>query len=46
MWSKTYSVITKEVSKEQMWKLFADVNNWSSWDKSVEFAQLEGEFTA
>lgn len=27
-----------------MWQLFADVNNWPSWDKSVEFAQLEGKF--
>jgi len=44
MWSKTYSVITKAVSKEQIWKLFADVNNWHTWDESVAFARLEGRF--
>lgn len=44
MWTKSHSIVTKEVTKEQMWQLFADVNNWHSWDKSIEFAQLEGVF--
>lgn len=44
MWSKSYSIVTKEVTKQQMWKLFADVNNWQSWDKSIEFAKLKGKF--
>ena len=44
MWQKSYSIVTNEVTKEQMWKLHADVNNWSSWDESVEFAKLEGKF--
>jgi hypothetical protein len=44
MWTKSYSIITKEVTKEQMWKLFSDVNNWPSWDTGIEFAKLEGKF--
>jgi len=44
MWTKSHSIVTKEVTKEQMWRLFADVNNWTAWDKSVAFAQLEGKF--
>lgn len=44
MWSKSYSILTKEVTKEQMWKLFADVNNWHTWDTGTEFAKLEGRF--
>jgi hypothetical protein len=44
MWIKSHSTVTKEVTKEQMWKLFADVNNWHTWDKGVEFAKLEGKF--
>lgn len=44
MWSKSHSIVTKAVTAEQMWKLFADVNNWTSWDQSLEFAQLEGKF--
>ena len=44
MWSKSHSIVTKEVTKEQMWKLLADVNNWHTWDKGVAFAKLEGRF--
>jgi hypothetical protein len=44
MWSKSHSIVTKEVTKEQMWKLAADVNNWHTWDKGVAFAKLEGRF--
>lgn len=44
MWTKSHSIVTKEVTKEQMWKLFADVNNWHTWDEGIEFAKLEGKF--
>jgi len=44
MWAKSYSILTKEVTKEQMWKLFSDVNNWHIWDESVVFAELKGRF--
>jgi len=41
---KSYSVITRNVTKEQMWALFSDVNNWPAWDKGVAFAELNGRF--
>ena len=44
MWTKSHSIVTKEVTKEQIWKLFADVNNWHTWDNGIEFAKLEGKF--
>lgn len=44
MWTKSYSVVTKEVTKEQMWKLFADVDDWHTWDSGIEFAKMEGKF--
>jgi hypothetical protein len=44
MWTKSHSIVTKDVTKEQIWKLFADVNNWHTWDKGIEFAKLEGKF--
>ena len=31
-------------TREQIWKLWTDVANWSSWDKEVETAELFGEF--
>ena len=46
MWVKSYSITTKKVAAEQMWRLFADVNNWHTWDKGTEYAKLEGKFEA
>jgi hypothetical protein len=46
MWIKSHSMVTKEVTKEQMWKLWSDINRWSVWDKSLETTKLEGEFVA
>lgn len=43
MWVKSYSLITKEVTKEQIWKLFTDVDNWKNWDDTVEHSELLGE---
>jgi Polyketide cyclase / dehydrase and lipid transport len=44
MWTKSHSIVTKEVSKEQMWKLFSNVNDWPSWDGGLESTKLEGNF--
>ena len=41
MWTKSHSIVTKEVTKEQMWKLFADVNNWHT---EIEYAKMSGKF--
>lgn len=44
MWTKSHTIVAKDVTKEQIWKLFSDVNNWHTWDNSIEFAKLEGPF--
>src|SRR6185436_13627639 len=44
MWTKSHSILTQEATKEQMWKLFADVNSWHTWDQGIEFAKMEGKF--
>jgi hypothetical protein len=44
MWSKSHSIVSAEATKEQMWKLFSDVNRWNEWDKGIEFAKMEGKF--
>lgn len=44
MWTKSYYVITKEITKEQIWKLTTDINNWKEWDDTVEHSELIGEF--
>ena len=44
MWTKSHTIVTEEVTKEQMWNLFANVNDWHTWDQGIEFAKLEGKF--
>lgn len=44
MWEKTYSTTTQAVSAAQMWRLFADVNNWQKWDTEIDYAQMQGKF--
>lgn len=44
MWTKSHSIVTKDVTKEQVWKLFADVNNWHTWDNGIEYAKIDGSF--
>ena len=44
MWTKSHSIVTDKVTKEQMWKLLADVNNWHVWDTDIEYTKMEGKF--
>ena len=44
MWTKSHSIVTKDVTKEQIWKLFANVNQWHTWDEGIEHAKMEGKF--
>ncbi len=46
MWTKSHSIVTKEATKEQMWRLFSDINNWHVWNNEIELAKLEGKFEA
>jgi len=45
MWTTEVSRKTT-ATKEQIWKLWADVPNWNVWDKEVESSELFGEFQA
>lgn len=44
MWKRTYSVTTKEVTREQIWKLITDIDHWKDWDNTVEYSRLISEF--
>lgn len=44
MIEKTFSLITTEVSQAQIWKVISNVNQWSTWDAGVQFAELQGKF--
>lgn len=44
MWTKSHSIVTNDATKEQMWQLFSDVNNWHTWDAGIEYATMQGRF--
>ena len=44
MWIKSHSITIKKVAKEQIWRMFANVDNWATWDEGVDFAELHGTF--
>lgn len=45
MWVKSYSKIYQGVKKEDIWRLWADVNNWPKWDKELEYCKMDAPFT-
>ena len=44
MWSKSYSKTVKGLKASQVWKVWADVNQWHTWQNDIEYAKLDGEF--
>ncbi len=44
MWTKTYSKLYKGIQKEDIWRLWKDVNNWTQWHDDLEYCKMEGEF--
>jgi hypothetical protein len=44
MITRTFTLTTKEISQEQIWKLMSDVNGWAAWDDTIEYARLNGKF--
>lgn len=45
MWTAEHTVVTN-ATKESVWKVWADIENWPKWDKGVEWCRIEGEFKA
>lgn len=44
MWSKSYSKTVRGLKASQVWKVWADVNQWHTWQDDIEYAELHGEF--
>jgi hypothetical protein len=44
MWTKTFSITTKDITKEQIWKLASNINNWHTLNNGIEYAELHGKF--
>lgn len=44
MWKRTHSKLYTGVRKEDVWRLWTDVNNWPRWHGDLDYCTLEGEF--
>ena len=44
MWIRTYSKLYFGVKKENIWRLWTDINNWPQWHGDLDYCKLEGEF--
>ena len=44
MWTRKFSKIYKDIKKEDVWRAWADVNNWPKWDKDLEYCDLKDDF--
>jgi len=45
MWSYEHSVMTS-ASQESVWRLWADVAGWKSWNADIETIEVSGSFEA
>lgn len=44
MWIQTYEKTFPNVSKDEVWRLWTDINNWPSWHQDLEYCKLQGDF--
>lgn len=44
MWTAEVTRRTK-ATKQRVWQLWTDAEHWNIWDKDVEYASIQGEFT-
>ncbi|MBX9831156.1 hypothetical protein K2X40_04330 [Candidatus Babeliales bacterium] len=44
MWKQSCSKLYQNVKKEEVWCLWTDVNNWSSWHDDLDYCKMTGPF--
>lgn len=44
MWTKSHSNVYQGILKESIWRLWTDVNNWTTWHHDLEECRMEGPF--
>lgn len=44
MWTKSYNKLFHGVKKQDIWRIWSDVNNWPTWDKELEYCKIDKEF--
>lgn len=44
MWSQTFSKVYPGITKEAVWSVWADVNNYLAWHDDLDYCRMTGEF--
>ncbi len=44
MWTKSYSRIYQNVKKEDVWRVWADVDRYIRWHDDLDYCRLYGKF--
>ncbi len=44
MWTKSYSTTISDLSIEEIWAVWSDINQWTSWQDDLEYAHINGPF--
>ena len=44
MWTRTFSKTYPEIRKEDVWRLWTDVNHWPKWHGDLDGCKMEGTF--
>ena len=44
MWTKIHSQVVQDVTKESIWKIWTDVNQWPSWHDDLDYCRMSGDF--
>lgn len=44
MWIREYSKEFKGITKQEIWELWTDVNNWTKWHGDLDYCKMTGDF--
>lgn len=44
MYTRRFEKFYPGLRKEEIWELWTDINNWSSWHDKLDYCRLEGPF--
>jgi hypothetical protein len=44
MWIRTYSKTFQGLKREDIWRIWTDINNWPTWHGDLDYCKFEGDF--
>ena len=44
MWTRTYNKTFQGLKRQDIWRIWTDINNWPTWHRDLDYCKLEGKF--